>query len=94
MINEFKSVFALDDFELGHTSGIKCYIETGGHPPVKLLSYHTPISRHGKISEMIDAFHGQGVIKPSISPWASPVVLVPKKDGSFGFALIVEGEMQ
>ena len=35
------------------------------------------------ISDMME----QGVIQPSVSPWASPVILVPKKDGSLHFCI-------
>ena len=36
---------------------------------------------------MINNMREQGVIQPSKSPWASPVVLVPKKDGTQHFCI-------
>ena len=35
-----------------------------------------------QLSNMIDDLLNCGIIQPSSSPWSSPVVLVPKKDGS------------
>ena len=36
---------------------------------------------------MVEDMEKHGVVKPSTSPWASPVVLVPKKDGSYRFCI-------
>ena len=36
-----------------------------------------------QIRDMLD----QGVIQPSVSPWASPIVLVGKKDGKYRFCV-------
>ena len=36
-----------------------------------------------QLEEMLD----QGVVRPSTSPWASPVVMVKKKDGSLRFCV-------
>ena len=39
------------------------------------------------IKEELDKMEAQGVIEPSNSPWASPVVLVKKKDGTVRFCI-------
>ena len=46
-----------------------------------------PSNRRKNMAAMIRAMEEQGIVKPSASPWASPVVLVPKKDGSVRFCV-------
>lgn len=36
---------------------------------------------------MVSDMQEQGVVKPSNSPWVSPIVLVPKKDGNLRFSV-------
>jgi hypothetical protein len=36
---------------------------------------------------MVADMEAHGVVQPSVSPWASPIVMVPKKDGSTRFCV-------
>ena len=80
-------VFALDDNELGCTNVVSHRIDTGDHRPIKQMPYRTPIVYRDKISQMVKEMEERGIVQPSSSPWASPVVLVPKKDGSLRFCV-------
>ena len=84
---EFSDVFALDDMELGCTDLVQHSIETGNHSPIRQQPYRTPVVRRQKMNEMVSNMQDQGVVQPSSSPWASPVVLVPKKDGTLRFCI-------
>ena len=80
-------VFALNDSELGRTSLVKHSIDTGDHPPIKQQPRRTPFVRREKISKLIDEIQQSGVMQPSASAWASPIVIVPKKDGTSRFCV-------
>ena len=87
LLDEFSDVFALSDAELGCTNLVKHSIDTGENRPFRRQPYRTPIVRREVISQMTEDMTKQGIIQPSMSPWASPVILVPKKDGSLRFCI-------
>ena len=55
--------------------------------PIKQQPHRTPIVQRDRIKQMVDQMQKQGIVQPSKSPWASPVVSVPKKDGSLRFCV-------
>ena len=46
-----------------------------------------PFALREKVKEMVNEMISQDVIRPSKSPWASPIVLVQKKDGGIRFCV-------
>ena len=86
LMTKSTDIFALDESELGCTDVVYHKIDTGDKPPVKQHPYRTPMIHREKIAEMVNEIQERGIVQPSASPWASPVVLVTKKDGSLHFA--------
>ena len=87
VICEHSDLFEMDSSELGHSTVVQHVINTGDSAPIKQHPYRTPIVQRDKIAQLIKQMKQQGIVKPSCSPWASPVVLVPKKDGSTRFCV-------
>jgi len=57
-------------------------VDTGEHPPVNKYPYRTPHRWKDKIRKEIQDLHSLKIIRPSRSPWASPILPVSKPDGS------------
>ena len=62
-------------------------IDTGDAPPRRQPVRRTPFAVRTEIARQLREMQSQGVIEPSSRPWASPVVLVRKKDGSLRFCI-------
>ena len=45
--------------------------------------YHMSLKEENKVRKVVDEYLSKGLIRPSFSPFASPVLLVKKRDGSF-----------
>ena len=76
---EFPEVFS--DLP-GKTEVCKLRIDSGDASPIALRPYRPPDKMKEGVREVVDRLLELGVAEPSHSPWASPIVPVPKKDGS------------
>ena len=45
--------------------------------------YEMPVMENAEIKKQIQELLDKGVIMPRTSPWRSPIILVPKKDGTW-----------
>ncbi|GFW33660.1 retrovirus-related Pol polyprotein from transposon 412 [Trichonephila clavipes] len=90
LITEFQSVFSRTSEDFGRTRLTKHQIDTGEHPPIKQHPRRLPFAKQ-EVQKLIKDMKHNDVIEPSSSPWASPIVLVRKKDGSTRFCVDYRG---
>ena len=60
-------------------------IETEAYKKVRLRPYRIPEARRDAVRDEVRRMLDLGVIEPSNSAWSSPIVLVPKPDGTWRF---------
>ena len=82
LLSDFSETFSKDDNDLGCTNLTSHTIDTGTTKPIKQAPRRTPLAFQGRDREALEKMLERGTIRESTSPWASPVVLVPKKDNS------------
>lgn len=69
---------ALFSGPLGRFKGVEHDIDVGNRPPVKQHYYRCAPAKLALIKKEVDAMLQLGVIRPSRSEWASPLILVKK----------------
>ena len=87
MLARNKAAFKPKDGPLGRTDLVKHDIKTTTEQPIKQRARRFPIHQRDEGQKLVDEMLDQGVIEPSTSPWASPVVLVKKKSGETRFCI-------
>ncbi len=68
--------------EIRHYSIVKHRIITTDELPVRKRAYRLSIDKQQFVEDEIQELLNKKIIQPSVSPWALPVVVVPKKDRS------------
>ena len=75
---QFPKVFSLNNEDIGRTQLVTMDIDMGDSPPVCQKPYTLPLKYCNWVQQEIETLEHAGVIRKSISPWASPIVIVPK----------------
>ncbi|KAL1282690.1 hypothetical protein QQF64_001493 [Cirrhinus molitorella] len=82
LVGQFSDVFSPWP---GQTNVIQHDIQTPAGVIVRQRPYRIPEARRQAVEEEVQDMLKLGVIEPSRSPWSSPVVMVPKPDGTLRF---------
>lgn len=83
-ISEHQDVFLLEGEHLTFTNAIKHSIKTKDDLPIFSKSYRYPFCHREEVQKQISQMLDQGIIRHSVSPWTSPVWIVPKKMDASG----------
>ena len=87
LLNEFSNIFSSGNEDLGRTSLVYHKIDTGEANPIKQAPRRLPFHQREETKNLLDGMLAKGIIVPAAGPWASPIVLVKKKDGSTRFCI-------
>lgn len=81
---KYSDVFHKEDEILTFTNQVKHDIKTKDEIPVHTRSYRFPYCHKTEVKTQIDKMLKDGIIRPSSSPWSSPIWIVPKKPDASG----------
>ncbi|CAK9812938.1 Retrovirus-related Pol polyprotein from transposon 17.6 [Anthophora plagiata] len=84
LILEYSDCFHLPDEPLGYTTVTEHHIPTTDDRPINRRQYRFPPIHKDEIKRQVTELLDNGIIKPSESPYNTPVWVVPKKPDSQG----------
>ena len=79
LCTEFKDIFSIDSSDIGKTPLIEVEINTGNSLPITQKPYTLPLKHATWVQRELKILEKAGMIVRSVSPWASPIVVVPKR---------------
>ena len=76
---EFNDIFSTNSGDIGKTPLLEVEIDTGDSLPITQKPYTLPLKHTEWVQRELEILEKAGVIVRSVSPWASPIVVVPKR---------------
>ena len=87
LLSKYNHCFANNYNELGSCKLKKIVIKTSASSPIFQYPYRKSMKERQAIKEEVNKMLEANIIRPSKSPWSSPVVMIPKKDGTKRFCV-------
>ena len=79
LCEHFPEVFSKNSKDIGRANLITTDIDTGDHPPICQKPYTLALKHYEWVQKEVEQHEQMGIITRSVAPWASPIVIVPKK---------------
>ena len=79
LCEKYKDIFSADSTDIGKTPLLQMEIDTGNNPPICQKPYTLALKHAEWVKRELNILEEAGVIVHSVSPWASPIVIVPKR---------------
>ena len=77
--NKYEKAFSKNNKDIGRMQLTEMEIDTGNSVPLAQSPYTLPLKHCDLVRNEIETLEKAGVIERSLSPWASPVIVVLKK---------------
>ena len=81
LVGKYLGTFSRDDLDVGCCDQVQQRIPLEDDSPVRLPHRRIPPSYWKEVQDHIGRLRAQGIIQPSMSPYASAIVVARKKDG-------------
>ena len=79
LCDKYDNIISKGSEDIGKTLLVEMDIDTGESPPNASRPYTLPLKHYEWVKKEIDTLEQAGIIDKSISTWALPVIIVPKK---------------
>lgn len=83
LVNTYRHYFATNTRELGESRSTTMKIELSNNQPFTYRPYRMSPAEKNVAKEMVQELLESGIVRESISPFSSPILLVNKKDGKY-----------
>ena len=82
LLCSYEDVMSSNKMDLGSTNIVQHDIQTTTDEPIRQSAPRIPIHLQTEVKDHVDELVDNGIVSPSTSPWAAPIVTVPKPYGT------------